>query len=98
MELRKGCEVKRKTLNLVVSPETKELGKADALFRAASHRGRRAKTSASLRPGVADSIEQHTHGDRELTRQARYAPGLCREIASFCEQGSLCEPGMPVRS
>ena len=60
MELRKGCEVKRKTLNPVVSPEMKQVGTAEALSGAASNRERRAKTSAASRPGVADGIEQHT--------------------------------------
>ncbi len=59
MELRKGCEVKRKTLNPVVSPEIKQVGMAEALSGAASKREWRAKTSAALRPGVADGIEQH---------------------------------------
>ena len=59
MELRKGCEVKRRTLNPVVSPEMKQVGMAEALSGAASNRERRAKTSAALRPGVADGIEQH---------------------------------------
>jgi hypothetical protein len=38
MELRKGCEVKRRTLNPVVSPEMKQVGEAEAFSRAASHR------------------------------------------------------------
>lgn len=59
MELRKGCEVKRKTLNPVVSPEMKQVGTAEALSGAASNRERRTKTSAAPRPGVADGIEQH---------------------------------------
>ncbi len=59
MELRKGCEVKRWTLNPVVSPEMKQVGKAEAFSRAASHREQRARTSAALQPGVADGIEQH---------------------------------------
>lgn len=59
MELRKGCEVKRQTLNPVVSPEIKQVGTAEALSGAASNREWRAKTSAALRPGVADGIEQH---------------------------------------
>ena len=59
MELRKGCEVKRRSLNPVVSPEIKQVGTAEALSGAASIREWRAKTSATLRPGVVDGIEQH---------------------------------------
>ncbi len=59
MELRKGCEVKRRTLNPVISPEMKQVGKAEAFSRAASYREQRARTSAALQPGVVDGIEQH---------------------------------------
>ena len=54
-----GTLVLRRTLNPVVSPEMKQVGTAEALSGAASNRERRAKTSAALRPGVADGIEQH---------------------------------------
>jgi hypothetical protein len=57
--LRKGCEVKRRTLNPVVSPERKQVGQAEALSRAASHREQGVRTRAALHPGVVDGIEQH---------------------------------------
>jgi len=51
--------VKRKTLNLVVSPEIEKMGKAQAVPMAASNRDRIERTRACFRPGVADSTEQH---------------------------------------
>ncbi len=59
-ELSKGCEVKRETLNLVVSPVRKGFGRAEALVMAAGNRDQDAKDEYwSNRSGVADSIEQH---------------------------------------
>ncbi len=56
----KGCEVKRETLNLVVSPVRKGFGRAEALVMAAGNRDQNAKDEYwSNRSGVADSIEQH---------------------------------------
>jgi len=58
--LSKGCEVKRETLNLVVSPVRKGYGRAEALVMAAGNRDQDAKDEYwSNRSGVADSIEQH---------------------------------------
>jgi len=42
-ELNKGCEVKRETLNLVVSPVRMGFGRAEALVMAAGNRGKDAK-------------------------------------------------------
>lgn len=48
----KGCEVKRETLNLVVSPVMKELGGAEAFVMAAGNRDRDAKDEClSTAPG-----------------------------------------------
>jgi len=58
-ETKKGCEVKRETLNLVVSPEIEKTGGHMPFQRPQATEAGTTKTRASLRRGVADSIEQH---------------------------------------
>jgi len=58
--LNRGCEVKRKTLNLVVSPVIERLVRAKTLEKVAGNREQVRKGRAlAYRIGVADSIEQH---------------------------------------
>jgi hypothetical protein len=58
--LSKGCEVKRETLNLVVSPViVVNLGEPMPLWWKQAIKANTLKTSVGLRSGVADSIEQH---------------------------------------
>ena len=50
--MNKGCEVKRETLNLVVSPVRKVFGRAEALVMAAGNREQDAKDECwSTAPG-----------------------------------------------
>lgn len=59
-ELNKGCEVKRETLNLVVSPDiVVNLGGPRPLWWMQATETITLLTSDSYRSGVADSIEQH---------------------------------------
>ena len=59
-ELNRGCEVKRVTLNLVVSPVIEKIraGQSRCEGRRQKRQGRYGRVLA-YRPGVADSIEQH---------------------------------------
>lgn len=61
MELSRGCEVKRQTLNLVISPviEENSAGRSFGEGRRQKGQGRKGRVTA-YRTGVADSIEQHT--------------------------------------
>jgi len=60
MELNRGCEVKRETLNLVVSPVIEEIraGQSRCEGRRQKKQVRKRRVLA-YRSGVADSIEQH---------------------------------------
>ena len=57
----RGCEVKRETLNLVVSPVIERLVRAKTFVKVAGNREQVRKGRVlAYRIGVADSIEQHT--------------------------------------
>ena len=55
----KGCEVKRKKPQSGSQPRNILIGQVEDLIVDADNRDRRDRTSACLRPGVADGIEQH---------------------------------------
>lgn len=73
-ELRSSCEVKRWTLNPVVSPEIVFVGKAESLALDAGNRDSSAKTRCYLHPGVADGIEQQ--GRRRINQAGHRALGM----------------------
>lgn len=73
-ELKRSREVKRETLNPVVSPEIVSLGKAESLALDAGNRDSSVKTSCCLHPGVADGIERQ--GRRRINQAEHMALGM----------------------
>ena len=75
MESSKGCEVKRETLNLVVSPVRMGLGRAEALVMAAGNRDQDAKKTSAGPPLRGRRQHRAAHGELGQARLVRKVLG-----------------------
>jgi hypothetical protein len=84
---RRGCEVKRRTLNPVVEPRNKLVGWPKTWIGTQATGPGSVRTRDWLRPGVVDGIEQHIVA-RELTRRVGGVLGSQSERVEYVRSTS----------